>query len=893
MFSLFAPFRGLRFDATRLVASRLLRLRLFAFAVLGAAASALPVLAANGEAKTSPDANRRPKRVYQATRLTGPAPVIDGRLDDACWRTLGSWSGGYTQFTPYHGAPPSHPTEIKILYDDRNLYVAIRAADGPIATRSRHPGDRDEFSGDIVGVTFDSYHDKRSAFEFDLTSAGQKIDLRLFNSSWDTTWNAVWDGKVSQDAKGWYAEFLIPLSQVRYVQGNDVWGLHSWRWIDSKKEEDDWNLIANDDSGIVQSFGELHGMAGLKVSRRIEVTPYVSAKAETFGHRDGEAAQSGRMKLDAGLDAKIGLTSNLTLDASLLPDFGQLDADPSVMNLTAFETFLEERRPFFLEGNDIFKFPFDEDAVFYSRRIGQSPSFWPSQTVLSMPGSATLLGALKLSGKTSQGLALGVLGCETESESAEVIDNGVPTSVGVVPRTDFLVARAQQEFRGGDTLVGGIVTRTQRYLDTPALRDAVPSQATVVGADLMHYWASREYFLQAVVVHSRVTGAPASIEQIQLDSARYFQRPIDGVSHVDPTRDSLEGTGLWLKAGRGSRGHWRYNEQFIARTPGLDFNDLGYLSIADRMSQRTEVSYVDKTPSALANSITLTASHQNEWTTRGEFLRPQLKLQLYSELRNKGTLSATLQGWGAGRDPIALRGGPMLWSPGVVSGYFWYGTDPSRRVFASLWGNLSRAQDASYRDSGLGVQLSARPCSPLLVSLSVERTNQTDLARSVAFSNPDGSAAASSYVARGDGQSLSFAFRAQWIIRPELRIQYYGSPFGSVLRHTDYRRVTAPLAHSAAARFSSVLGSTLQNGTVILDDGMSASNPDWNSGQFRSNLVLKWDYRRGSTLYLVWAQQRDTSALDTGNNARSSLGSLWNIAPDNQVMVKLTYWFSS
>lgn len=235
----------------------------------------------------------------------------------------------------------------------------------------------------------------------------------------------------------------------------------------------------------------------------------------------------------------------------------------------------------------------------------------------------------------------------------------------------------------------------------------------------------------------------------------------------------------------------------------------------------------------------------------------------------------------------------MLWNPGVLSGYFWYGTDPSRRVFASLWGHLSRAQDASYRDSGLGVQVSARPCSPLLVSLSVERTNQADLARSVPFSNPDGSAAASSYVARGDGQSLSFAFRAQWIIRPELRIQYYGSPFGSVLRHTDYRRVAAPLAHSAAARFSSVLGSTLQNGTVTLDDGVSASNPDWNSGQFRSNLVLKWDYRRGSTLYLVWAQQRDTSALGTGNDARSSLGSLWNIAPDNQVMVKLTYWFSS
>ncbi len=873
------------------------RLGRLGLAAVLACLAATACQAADAAPSRAPSPAARPRRVYQAVRLEGTAPVIDGKLDDACWQTLGAWSGGYTQFTPYHGAPPSHPTEIKILYDNRNLYVAIRASDGPIEKRSRFPGDRDEFSGDIVGVTFDSYHDKRSAFEFDLTSAGQKIDLRLFNSSWDTTWNAIWDGKVSQDAKGWYAEFLIPLSQLRYVQGNDVWGLHSWRWIDGKKEEDDWNLIANDDSGIVQSFGELHGMAGLKASRRIEVTPYVSAKTETFGRRDGEAVRSGRTKLDAGLDAKIGLTTNLTLDASVLPDFGQLDADPSVMNLTAFETFLEERRPLFLEGSDIFRFPFDEDEVFYSRRIGQSPSIWPSQTVLSMPGSATLLGALKLSGKTSRGLALGVLGCETEGESAEIVDNGAPASMAVVPRTDFLVARAQQEFRGGDTLVGGIVTRTQRILDTQALRDAVPAQATVVGADLMHYWADREFFAQAVLIHSRVTGTPAAIEQIELDSARYFQRPIDGVSRVDPSRDSIEGSGLWLKAGRGSRGHWRYNEQFVARTPGLDFNDLGYLAIADRLSQRTEVAYVDKTPSAIANSIALTASHQNEWTTHGEFLRPQVKLQLDAELKNKGTLSATLQGWGAGRDPIALRGGPMLWEPAVLSGYFWYGTDPSRRVFASLWGHLSRAQDATYRDSGLGVKVSARPCSPLLVSVSVERTNQTDLARSVAFSNPDGTAAASSYVARGDGQSLSLAFRAQWIIRPELRIQYYGSPFGSVLRHTTFRRVNAPLAHSAASRFSAVLPSSLVDGNIHLDDGapgeVIASNPDWNSGQFRSNLVLKWDYRRGSTLYLVWAQQRDTSALDTGNDARGSLGSLWNVAPDNQVMVKLTYWFSS
>jgi hypothetical protein len=832
----------------------------------------------------------RPKRVYNITRLTSPAPTIDGRLDDPCWR-LGEWSAGFRQLLPKYDAPPSQQTEIKILYDDHNIYVAMRAYDDPIAQRSRQGGDRDAFTGDIMGVNFDSYHDQRTGFEFDLTAAGQKIDLRLLNEGWDTSWNAVWEGKVAHEPDCWTAEFLIPINQLRYDARNQVWGLHLWRWIDRHKEESDWNLLANDDSGNVKSFGELHGLTGLPVTRRVELVPYASARLETV------AGGGTRTKFQGGLDAKIGLTSNITLDASLRPDFGQVEADPSVMNLTAFETFLTEKRPLFLEGKDIFDFPFKDDQLFYSRRIGQPPSYQPAGLVGAMPESTTLLGAVKVSGKTGQGLSIGFLGAVTDRETVTVIDSLGPRSVAVAPLSTHLVLRGQQDFRHGDTLVGGIVTFVRRNLPSDELAAQLPSTAAVAALDVTHYWADREYFFQAVATGSDVRGDPRAIGVLQLSPARYYQRPINGSDHYDPLRDELTGSGLWLKGGKASQGHWRWYGELTAKSPGLEFNDLGYLALADRVEQVCSVSYQEKDPASWYRSYEVKLGEGKTWTTRNEFIGTGVELDASAELKNKWNASLSLTSLGEGRDPVALRGGPMLRTPPTWNWSAYLGTDASRPLWGRVYLKGAQAEQAIASFGGYGGRIAWRPMPSLQLSLGVDTTRETDRQRYVALTPVDG--APGWFVSDLKAQSRSLALRAEWFFRPDFSVQYYGNPFGSTVRYSGFRRVVAPDAASYAARFGPVLPATYSGGLYSFDENgdgrvdYQLADPDGNAGSFHSNLVIKWEYRRGSMLYLVWSQQREGAEAATSVDAWSALSGLRGRRPNNQFLVKVTYWFSS
>lgn len=851
----------------------------------------LSVFAAAVVAKEIQPAAPRARRAYTITRLADAPPVIDGRLDDGCWQGAGEWSSGFTQLNPRYGAPASRETEIKILLDDRHLYVAMRAHDDPITRRSRQMGDRDGFAGDIMGINFDSYHDQRTGFEFDLTAAGQKIDLILFNNSWDTTWNAVWEGKVAHEADCWTAEFLIPLSQLRFDPHNTVWGLHAWRMIDRLKEESDWNPLPNDDSGYVKSFGELHGLTGLRAMRRWELLPYASARAETGPGR------ATRTRFRGGLDAKVGLSSSLTLDASVLPDFGQVEADPAVLNLTAFETFLTEKRPLFLEGKDIFTFSFGDDTLFYSRRIGQPPSYHPDHLVSAMPDTGTLLGALKVSGKTGHGTSLGVLLAATDREEVVVADDDGARAVAVAPRTGYLVTRGQQDFRGGDTVVGGIVTHVQRDGLSPELAAQLPAQATAVGGDLTHYWHAREYFVRAVAIATRVHGAPPAIARLQTGSARYYQRPVAGHNRFDPALDELTGAGLWLQGGKAAKGHWRWTEDLLLKSPGLELNDLGYLAQADQRRLKTSVAYVEKDPSSWYRSYELKLEQDNTWSARDEYLGSGLGLRAYTELANKWGLSAALGAGSAGRDPVALRGGPLLYDP---ANWSWAGsldTDGTKRVWANVYAEGRRRAQGVASSSTYGGKISVRPTDSLSLSVAAQATAYSDRQQYVSLAPVRGETG--TFVSHLDGESRSLSLRAEWHLRPELSIQYYGNPFGGTVRYSEYRQVVSPEAAAFARRFGPVLTPSFADGGYWFDndaDGAAdytLARPDRNDASFHSNLVLRWEYRRGSTLYLAWSQQRYGSDSAPGGDAWSSLSSLRSLAPANQFMMKLTYWFSS
>ncbi len=438
---------------------------------------------------------------YTTSRLVTSKPVIDGKLDDECWKK-GTWAGDYHQFIPNEGAKPTYPTEMNLQYDDKNLYVAFRAFDGEPEKIHRYAGVRDEIVGDMVGVNFDSYRDYRTGFEFTITAWGQKVDLVLFNPmNWDFNWNAVWKGKVGLEDSAWVAEMEIPLSQLRYSNEKEqVWGMHTWRWIDRLQEESNWERQSKTGPGMLYNFGEFRGISGLKKSRRLEIMPFALGELKTMKEEPGNPfTKNGRSwSGNLGLDAKIGVSSNFTVDLTVNPDFGQVESDPSVMNLTAFETFYEEKRPFFLEGLTIFDYKFDDQSLFYSRRIGHSPSrtISPDNTFVKNPDKTTILSAIKLSGTTSSGLSVGLIQSVTANEFARISDQGNRSSEQVEPLTNYTVARIQKGYNAGTTVIGGMLTSTNRFINDENL-EFLPTNAFTGGLDLIHRWKDKEFFIDA------------------------------------------------------------------------------------------------------------------------------------------------------------------------------------------------------------------------------------------------------------------------------------------------------------------------------------------------------------------------------------------------------------
>ncbi len=448
-----------------------------------------------------------PVRIYNTVRLTTIKPQIDGVLDDDCWET-GVWAGDFTQWIPNEGAKPSQKTELTILYDDKNIYVAIRAFDNEPQKIHRKAGRRDDFLGDMVGIAFDSYHDHRTGFEFAVSAAGQKTDVLLTNpSNADINWNAVWTGKAAMEDSAWTVEMEIPLSQLRYSNSEEqIWGLHCWRWIDRLQEESDWEIQTSTGPGIIYLFGELHGLRNFAKARRIEFLPYDLQKFSTFKKElENPFRYNGQSRMgNFGLDAKIGISSNFTVDLAVNPDFGQVEADPSVMNLTAFETYFEEKRPFFLEGKNIFNFNLGDASIFYSRRIGHSLTFSPTlqpNEYLNMPDNSTILSATKFSGKTAKGLSVGAMQSFTTSEQAEVSSAGITKQITAEPVTSYFVGRVQQDYNQSNTVLGGIFTSTNRFLNHSHL-NFMNRNAYTGGLDLLHQWKDKEFYVNAKLIGS-------------------------------------------------------------------------------------------------------------------------------------------------------------------------------------------------------------------------------------------------------------------------------------------------------------------------------------------------------------------------------------------------------
>ncbi|MBE0654824.1 MAG: carbohydrate binding family 9 domain-containing protein, partial [Bacteroidales bacterium] len=519
---------------------------------------------------------------------------------------------------------------------------------------------RDAISGDMTGIALDSYFDKKTAFEFNLSAAGQKMDLKhLGDYQWDFNWDAVWVGASAKNDSGWVAEMRIPFSQLRYAaEAEHTWGMHVWRWIDRKKEEDQWQYIPLEAPAMVYLFGELKGLKDIRDSRQVEFLPYALTSFQA-----GVDTKPDPFKGNAGINAKIGIRSDYTLDLAVNPDFGQVEADPAVLNLSSFETFYEEKRPFFLEGNDIFDFRFGDDIPYYSRRIGSAPDLSgyirPSE-LSEIPDRTTILSAAKFTGKSKKGLSVGLVnGLTAQAFGLETTETSQEKQTEVAPLSNYIASRIKQEFKNGNSSVGAFFSLVNRFSDGPVTSGILPRQAYTGGIDLLHHWKNRNYFVEFKTIASHLHGSQEAILLRQLSHNHRYQRPDAAHLQVDTTRTRLSGNGGVIRAGK-KGGKWNFAAEGHYRSPGLNLNDMGYIGQSDYTGERLEVSYDMNEPTKKIRNYTIEIFQEGMWSFGGERNMNMAGADFGISGIKLWSLAMNFRYNFSSLDPRELRGGPSL-----------------------------------------------------------------------------------------------------------------------------------------------------------------------------------------------------------------------------------------
>lgn len=872
------------------------------------------VLAASlARAQFTPPQAPAPRKNYTAAKVNPQPPVIDGRLDEAVWTGAG-WEGGFVQSWPYEGREPSQTTEFKILYDDNAVYVGVRARDTRPAEIERRISRRDNCNGDSVAVAIDSLFDHLTAYVFRVNACGVKADQIVVNGGMDhsdehdMSWDPIWDAAAAIGRDGWTAEMRIPFSQIRFgKKEQQVWGFQVSRYLFRLGEESEWQPIPRSAPGYVHLYGELRGLRGLAAPHQIEITPYTVGRLKTYRAEPGNPFATGReASLVGGLDGKVGVTSDLTLNFTVNPDFGQVEADPSVVNLTGYETYFDEKRPFFVEGRNILDYQLvggdgdsSADNLFYSRRIGRNPHFEPSTSAyLEMPDSTSILGAFKLTGKTKSGLSIGLLDGLTARETALLSDGGPSYGMPVEPMTNFLVARAQQDYNRGATTLGGMFTAVNRDI-----RDAhlsfLHKAAYTGGLDFLHTWRNKTYFLSFKTIASRVEGSPGAILETQLSSVHYFQRPDAGHVRLDPARTSLSGTGGALEIGKQGGGPWQYGAGFNWRSPGLELNDVGFLRSADQISQYLWASYQLYEPAGIFRNYSINLSQRATWNFGGVNTSKGGSINAWGQFKNYWSAGLGMSYNGRGFSQGMLRGGPLLRQAPSRGLWFNVSTDNRRKIRLQFSGSGQERTNGDSEFWSARLNLNVVPSPAMTLSLGPMFSSNNSVLQYV--ETPVYGSENRYIFGAIDQTTVGLTVRLNYSLTPDLSIQLYGMPFVSAGDYSSFKRITDSRSNDLSARYRTFGADELAYdsaaGIYAVDenrDGMpdySFSNPEFNFRELRSNLVIRWEYVPGSALYIVWAQGRTGSVANGAFNLRSDLKELFGVHPFNAFLVKFSYCF--
>jgi hypothetical protein len=891
-------------------------------ATLGRAQS--PTYPAQPTASQSPNSGRTSgvtlaAHNMRASRATG-AINIDGNLDEPAWQTAVP-SSDFTQSYPKVGAQPTDRTEVRVLYDDDALYVGVRMFDSRPDSIAAQLARRDASGiySDWLHVMVDSYRDRRTAFRFSVNPLGVQKDVLEFDdrAGEDLNWDAVWQVATRVDSAGWVAEYRIPFSQLRFGKAANgverVWGFQVMRDVARRNERDSWSPWKTTDPGFVSLEGDLAGIVDIPTPRRFEVMPYVSAKlTRAPGDPANPFYKLNDAQPSAGADLKYGLPNGLTLTATVNPDFGQVEVDPAVVNLSAFETFFPEKRPFFVEGANIFNIgsiqggpSYGSQQIFYSRRIGRSPQRFVSGQFVDAPDATTILGAGKLTGKMGP-WTIGLLNALTAEESARVIDaSNAELTTPVEPLSNYFVGRVRRDYRGGKTVLSLGGTAVNRDLGDAVFKSLLRSSADVGSLDFENRWGRQT--ITGAFSESLIQGSRAVINNAQLSSARYYQRPDADYLEVDPTRNSLSGHSA--KLGYNLSGDWSYSLTLKDISPGYEVNDLGFMGRVDYRNVGMGGSYNNQKPGKWLRGYNLFAGTNHAWNHGGDKLWTSFFNQVTLNFNNLWSLYT-----GGEYDPSAIddrltRGGPLGRQPTQWGAWYELDTDTRPMLSYTFTGQYYGDEKHGYsKDIGVGVTI--RPSSNVRVTVTpdLNRFHNT-----IQFVTSTGDAAATGtfgrrYVFADLFQTtLSATTRVEWTLTPMLSFQMYAQPFASAGKFKGFKELAQPATQNYFV-YGRDNGSTVtpvadpSTGNIasytVDPDGagaapsFSVNNPDFRTHSLRGNAVVRWEYRPGSALYFVWQQERsDFLPFEGDFQTRRETMAIFG-RPSNVFLVKASYWFA-
>lgn len=858
------------------------------------------------------------RKKYSTNRLNGTI-TLDGVPSEDAWNAV-EWGGDFTQWQPNEGKPPSQQTNFKILYDDKFLYIGYRCHDLAPDSIIRRMGRRDEFPGDWVEINIDSYHDKRTAFSFTFSVSGVRNDEFVSNdgNNWDASWNPIWYAKAHTDERGWTAEIKIPFSQLRYGNEPDkVWGIQVMRRLFRKEERSTWQFIPQNSGVWVSRFGELHGIKNIPMHRQIEIAPYVIAQADKYKEEPGNPFAKGfDGKVTAGLDGKLAITNDLILDFTINPDFGQVEADPSQVRIDGFQNFFQERRPFFIESRNIFDYQltgseaggdYDSDLLFYSRRIGSSPHGFPrlvNGEYVKYPQNTSILGAAKFSGKTKKGVSIGILESITQREMATIDLNGQKRKELVEPLTSYFVGRLQKDIKQGNTIIGGIITAVNRE---KGLSDMLHRSAYSGGVDFLHYWKSRTWYIRGNVVFSHVQGTKEAILNTQTSFEHLFQRAGATEVHVDSSRTSLTGMGGTVRFGKigGKQSKigrvFKFETGFTTRSPQLELNDIGFMLTSNEINHFTWAGFHYQRPFSVFRNARVNYNHWLRWDYGGTLLYQQLNTNAHATFRNNWQTGTGLTWNPYEVSNNALRGATAIRRPPGVGHNAYVSSDYRKKVVVNLNTFNFWSPKNAVRGNNAGISVSYQPLDALSFSLASDYSyymrRKDQFVSAVTYNG-----ITRTIVSEVKQNTLRFTARVSYNITPDLTVQYYGQPFITRPLYDHFGYVSNPMAKKYDDRFYEFTPSQIKlvNGRYLVDenaDGITDygfGKPDFNFVQFRSNLIVRWEYKPGSELYLVWSRG------NTADNARNELDtplaqSLFDNAFADQsrniFLIKATYRF--